>query len=43
MTLVLALFPVEPIIKRIIIAIVVIVALFWLLSGLGVLPAVHFR
>lgn len=40
---VLALFPVDPTIKRVIIAIVVIVALAWLLVGLGVLPAVRFR
>ena len=39
----LALFPVDETIKRVIIAIVVVVALVWLLSGIGVLPAVRFR
>jgi hypothetical protein len=39
----LALLPMDPTIKRIIIVIVVLAVLVWLLEAFGVLPAVRFR
>lgn len=40
---VLALFPVDPTIRRVLVAILVVVALLALLSAVGILPAVRFR
>jgi hypothetical protein len=38
-----ALLPMEQTVRRLILVIVVVVALVWLLSALGILPAVRFR
>lgn len=39
----LALFPVDPVIRNLILAIIVVTALVWLLTGFGLLPAPRFR
>lgn len=39
----LALLPMDDTIKRVVVVLVVVIALYWLLAGFGILPAVRFR